>query len=268
MVILDDGARPYAQVAAFLNAYASADLDGLWLAAMPRNVGAVKNTAFLNEQFRLGHDNAAEIARQVGSMDISKPFVMIYVNGWDNVGNVVGDFSQGLNSSSVIVSPTEMAKLIRQWASAYVNIREISARPDSGQGLTPVNAADGDGKFSIVDHEKSRCWLVPKDAYLYLDVDERFGRGLIEIDLEYFDRGSGDIKLEYDSTDIRAPFGGAYKTYPYAIHLKNSSQWQLGRFRVNDARFRDSQNNHSDFRFRLDGREMLIRAVRVRLVET
>lgn len=264
IVILDDGSRPFAQVATFLNAYASADFDGLWLAAMPRNLGAVKDTAFLNEQFRLGRDNAAETALQVGSMDINKPFVMVYVNGWDNVGTVVQDFSHGLNNSSVIVSPTEMAKLIRQWASAYANIHEISTRPDFSQGLFPVNAEDG--KFTIVDHQQVRCWLVPKDAYLYLDVDERFRRGLIEIDLEYFDSGSGGIKLEYDSTDIRAPFGGVYKTYPYAIHLKNSGQWQLGRFRVNDARFRDSQNNHSDFRFRLDGRDMLIRAVRVRHV--
>jgi hypothetical protein len=264
VVILDNGSRPAAQVANFINTYASADFDGLWLAAMPRNVGVSKRTAFLNEQFRLGQNNAADTAHQVNELNTKNPFVMAYVNAWDNVGKVADDFSSNLNKSCLLVSPTEMADLIRQWAGVFTSVREILARPDSSQGLTPVNA--GDGIFTIAEREQARCWLTLKDHYLYFDVDERFRGNGIEIDLEYLDSGEGEIKLEYDSTDARAPFNGAYKTYPYVIHLKNTGRWQLGRFRMNDARFRDSQNNQSDFRFRRDGNDMLIRAVRVRRI--
>src|SRR5262249_53285472 len=57
LTILDGPARPGDQVAAFLGAYASANFDGLWLAAMPKYAGAIGRTAFLNERFRLGGGN-------------------------------------------------------------------------------------------------------------------------------------------------------------------------------------------------------------------
>lgn len=75
-------------------------------------------------------------------------------------------------------------------------------------------------EFTIVDRGERRCWLMPQSApsnYFYLKVDSSFapesGKTL-EIDLAYFDSGSGDITLDYDSTDTRLPAAGAYKRYP------------------------------------------------------
>ncbi len=153
---------------------------------------------------------------------------------------------------------------------AYYNANtpQIAARLGVAEGLTPVS--NGDGDFRIVQRDGVRCWLVPKHTspnYFYLDADDSFlvqPGATLEIDLAYFDAGSGDIVLEYDSTDPRAPLGGAYKAYPYAIHRMNTGTWKLARFWVNDARFANRQNGGADFRFYNGGDDLLISAVQVR----
>jgi hypothetical protein len=89
-------------------------------------------------------------------------------------------------------------------------------------------------------------------------------RAKLEIDLAYFDAGSGEIGLDYDSTDPQAPLGGAYKNYPYSIHLMNTSTWKLARFWVNDARFANRQNGGADFRFYNGGDDLMVSAVQLR----
>jgi hypothetical protein len=273
VVILDSSSRPAAQVENFISAYASAGFDGLWLAGMPRYVGVTGHTAFLHEKFRLNRQNPDEIARRVKEVDTVHPFVMLYVTEWDNVGDAVREFVRGLDDSCVVVSPTEMAELIRQWsssrpASVYANAREITALPGTAQGLAPVS--NGDGEFTIVDREGMRCWLATSrrpPSYFYLSVDDDFRPrpgSALEIELEYFDDGSGEIALDYDSTDVRAPVGGAYKRHPHILHRSNTLQWQQARFQLADGRFLHSQNNGADFRFYYSGDGLLIRAVRVR----
>lgn len=270
IVILDDASRPPAQVTDFINAYASAKFDGLWLAAMPKYIGVMGNTPFLNERFRLRRDNPAEIAQQVKEMKTGNPFVMIYVNEWNKVGDVIRDFTQGLDDSAVLVSPTEMADLIRQWMSVNVNLRQVAARPDALEGLTPITNADGE--FTVVERSGVHCWQVSKHTspnYFYLETNPGFlpqSGGTVEFDLAYYDAGSGDIALDYDSTDFRLPDAGAYKRYPYTIHRMNSAQWKLAHFYVNDARFANRENNGADFRFYNGGDDLLISTVQVRRV--
>ena len=265
IVILDEGSRPREQVASFINAYAIGKFDGLWLAAMPRYVGLMQRTAFVNERFRLGRDNVAEVASRVKEVKPSDPFVMIYVNAWDKVGNVIRDFAADLDDSCVLVTPTEMAALIRQWATVWASVRQIVARPGSNEGLSPVSS--GDGEFSQTEQNGTPCWRVPKRTspnYFYLDVDDGFHGSPLEIELDYFDAGSGDISLDYDSMDIRAPVGGAYKRHGTVVRRANSKQWRTARFKVNDARFMGSQNSQADFRFYNGGDDLLVRAVRVK----
>ncbi len=153
---------------------------------------------------------------------------------------------------------------------AYYNtgMKQIKGRPDNDEGLTPVTA-NGDGEFTTVERDGVHCWLLAKHSspnYLYLKAADDFrpkpGKTL-EIDLSYFDAGSGDVALDYDSTDIRLPDGGAYKRYPYAIHRMNSQQWKLARFYVYDAGFGGSENNGADFRFYNGGDDLLISTVQV-----
>src|SRR5208283_4551254 len=85
----------------------------------------------------------------------------------------------------------------------------------------------------------------------------------LEIDLSYFDSGLGEVGLDYDSIDFRLPDAGAYKRYPYAIHLMNSGAWKLARFWVTDARFANRENGGADFRFYNGSDELLVSAVQV-----
>jgi len=156
---------------------------------------------------------------------------------------------------------------------AYYNtdMQKIIGLPNSDQGLTPV--LQDDGQFTIEEREGRHCWLVPKRSssnYFYLKVPDEFRpepAKTLEIDLAYFDSGSGDIGLDYDSTDIRQPLGGAYKHYPYSVRRTNSGQWKLAQFFVNDAGFGGSENNFSDFRFFNGGDDLLISAVQVQRIK-
>jgi hypothetical protein len=137
-----------------------------------------------------------------------------------------------------------------------------------GNGLTPVSHEDG--VFTISEYNGVHCWLVAKHKtfqnYFYLKVDDHSlvqPRAKLEINLTYFDNGSGDIALNYDSTDFQLPDAGAYKWHPNVIHRLNSGQWKLARFYVNDARFANRENSGADFRFYNGGDPLLISAVQV-----
>ena len=89
-------------------------------------------------------------------------------------------------------------------AKADAAMRKI-ARPDLAEGLTPVSY--GDGQFTNGVRKGVDCWVLPKRTspnYFYLNVADDFlpqSGGAVEIELTYFDVGSGDIVLHYDSTD-------------------------------------------------------------------
>jgi hypothetical protein len=155
-------------------------------------------------------------------------------------------------------------------AKADAAMRKI-ARPDVSEGLTPVS--HDDGKFTTVERNGVPCWLVPKQTspnYFYMHVADGFlpqSGGAVEIELTYFDVGSGDIVLHYDSTDFRLPNAGAYKGHPSAFHRLNSGQWKVVRFHVIDARFAHRENGGADFRFYNTGDDLLISAVEVLRIE-
>src|SRR5215471_10647463 len=170
----------------------------------------------------------------------------------------------------VFLLPKDKSATIRAYYDS-IDLQQIEAQPSVTNGLSAL--AGNDGKFTITERDGVRCWLVAKPTtpnYFYLDADDRFrpkpGQTL-EIELEYLDIGSGEVALEYDSIDIRATLGGAYKSYPYVLRRANTGRWQKARFLVNDAGFGGSQNMGADFRFCNRGDELLIRAVRVRRIQ-
>lgn len=266
VVILDDPGRPPATVEAFIKTYSEAGFAGLWLAAMPKYIGTARQTAYASERLRLlGRQNAADTAHRVKESRTTNPFFMIYVGAWETKGEDLQTFAENLDDRCVVVSATEMADLIRQWSAASSKIRQIEARPRASSGLEAMNSADG--AFTMDDQGGSPCWRLPKHptpTYLYFDADDAFRGPAIEIELEYLDTGTGDIVLQYDSTDARLPDSGAYKAYPLPARRTNKGQWQTARFRVNDARLGGRQNGGADFRFYNGGDDLLVRAVRVR----
>ncbi len=151
--------------------------------------------------------------------------------------------------------------------SAYARAKEVVAIPDASAGLAPLHVPDGPVAQTV--HQGVRCWQVAQAGtgrYLYLDVDDafyHFGKGALQVQCEYFDRGAGQIVLEYDSTDATALLGGAYKASPTIVERGNRNVWQAATFEVPDARLAGSQNGGADFRFFVGGDELLVRSVRV-----
>jgi hypothetical protein len=188
-------------------------------------------------------------------------------NSYSAIKRVIDRVNAAYPNQYVFLLPKDEFATIR----AYYNtgMQQVAASPSSNNGLlVPVNNV-GDGSFTAVEREGRHCWLCPKDSsphYFYLQVPTEFrpepGKTL-EIDLAYFDAGSGDVALDYDSTDIQLPDGGVYKRYPYVLHRMNSRQWKLARFYVNDAGFGHSENGGADFRFYNGGDDLLISAVKV-----
>jgi hypothetical protein len=145
---------------------------------------------------------------------------------------------------------------------------EISASPTDAKGLQTCEACKaGDGLFVIVERDGVRCWEVPKKGfYLYFSASDEFRQKAVtalEIQVEYLDIGTGEISLDYDSTNPKAAFNGAYENHSTVIHCTNSGKWRKTTFHLPNARFHGSENGQTDFRFNNGGDDMIIRSVRV-----
>ncbi len=112
MAVLDDSGRSPAAVKFFISVYAGAQFDALWLMAMPQYTGVYGHTAFASERFRMNPDNTVSTAQKIKSMPADNPFAVIYTSA---KVSTLKTFSAALDDSCVVVSPTEMADLIRQW---------------------------------------------------------------------------------------------------------------------------------------------------------
>jgi GxGYxYP putative glycoside hydrolase C-terminal domain/GxGYxYP_N second domain/GxGYxYP third domain/GxGYxYP_N 1st domain len=229
-----------------------------------------------------GADNEEDLFKQITKIkpDPKKPIFTGFtciVQGFYKPGNnsysaikrVVDRVNAEYPGRYVFLLPKDKFATIRAYYNS-TNMQKVIGIPGSDTGLIPVH--NGDGQFTTTEREGRRCWLVPKGKspnYFYLKVPDAFrpkpGQTL-EIDLAYFDSGSGDIALDYDSTDITLPLGGAYERYPYTVHRMNSGQWKLARFYVNDAGFGQSENGGADFRFDNEGTDLLISGVQVQRV--
>ena len=114
VAILDNGSRPAPQVFGFIQAYAAAKFDALWLMAMPTFIGVSGSTAFANENYRLRGDNSKALIAAIANMKDDQPFAVIYLPAGAEMDYLRG-FVNDLKTTSIIVSPSEMASLIRQW---------------------------------------------------------------------------------------------------------------------------------------------------------
>lgn len=228
-----------------------------------------------------GADNEEDLFKRITSIkpDPKKPVFWGFTcivggfyqgdHGYSAIKRVIDRVNAAYPGVYVFLLPKDEFATIR----AYYNtdMQKIIGVPNSDEGLTAV--LQEDGQFTVEEREGRHCWLVPKlksSHYFYLKVPDEFrpepGKTL-EIDLAYFDSGSGDIGLDYDSTDIRQSMGGAYKSYPYSVKRMNSRQWKLAKFFVNDAGFGGCENGGTDFRFFNGGDDLLISAVQVQRVK-
>jgi len=161
------------------------------------------------------------------------------------------------------------------WGREQAGRFEVSWRPEFGfaarDGLVLGRWPDGAVRLLEVGGEPCAMTIgvtpgVPRyvyflvsDSFLF-DADER-----VIVDLYYHDSGGGTVTLEYDGA--HAPAGaagdGAYRRLETVLR-GDEECWKRARFAIPDARFASRQNGRADFRFRVEGTNLIFREVVVR----
>lgn len=138
----------------------------------------------------------------------------------------------------------------------------MNRRP-SGQGLTrPFLQGAPDG-----DHIRTERALGSEWQFIYFAISDEFMKepgAPVEVEIEYLDKGTDMVGLDYDSTDPSAPINGAFKSAP-GIKKTNTGQWKTAVFRLDDAKFANREHMGSDFRIYGSKEDLHVRRVEVRL---
>jgi hypothetical protein len=160
-------------------------------------------------------------------------------------------------ASSTPVAPVEAREVAEQRRLEGAHWSPTAA----AGGITPV--AVGDGMPLFVTREGSRCLTTrpattPPSIYLYFDIGDARTQGLagpIYLAVEFFDAlPSGRLALQYDSAlgdELADKYRGAEEGSG-AAYL-GTGTWRTAYFLLRQPRFAGRQNNHTDFRFAIDG---------------
>jgi len=120
-------------------------------------------------------------------------------------------------------------------------------------GLTVVQAEDG--QTSVREIKGRTAWVGKpfrngNPIYIYFRVDESFKTNDVmnaRVELVYWDAAAGRLSVEFDGSDLSAPFNGAYSRTT-SIELAGDREWKVAGFDLDAARFRNAQNGGADFR--------------------
>lgn len=138
--------------------------------------------------------------------------------------------------------------------------------PTIDKGLSIVLGGDGAGGSS--EFEGTRCWTIGPDSpdkkvLLYAAADDMRvldAKAPVSITIEYYDAGTGEAAVEYDSHDPSAILTGAYKAVP-ALTLTGSNAWKTATVRLADPRFANRQNSGADLRISMTQGILRIRKI-------
>lgn len=155
-------------------------------------------------------------------------------------------------------------------AASFAESKRIVGSSHHYRGVQAVYVEDG--PFSVESKGDRLCWRMPHHSpphYLYFDAADDFcgnGKVTLLLQITFFDEG-GEFRLQYDSTDRAASYGGVYKESTQIIQCDNSKQWRTVEFRLEDARFMNEQNNESDFRLVNPGGDLWIGEISIQRME-
>ncbi|MBK9139944.1 MAG: DUF5010 domain-containing protein [Verrucomicrobia bacterium] len=142
--------------------------------------------------------------------------------------------------------------------SDFKAVSVVLQATNDARGLTQFEFADGATTPAQIGGRACRV-VAPTmypGRYVYFQIHDSFkwaDRMLVDVEVEYFDQGSGTFRIEYDGPDPNAPFNGAYTASATTVRLANSRQWKTAQFRLTEARFLNSQNGGADFRIAVQG---------------
>lgn len=139
---------------------------------------------------------------------------------------------------------------------------------NSESGLKPIDNEDG-RTAAVTRAGRAARAIQPAPGlgrYVYFAVDDSFkgggdagaGRATFRLQVEYFDATPGRLSVEYDGSDERAPFGGAYSRAPETVTLMETKAWRTAGFTLRDAKLVNSQNRGADFRLVVEAPELAV----------
>jgi len=139
---------------------------------------------------------------------------------------------------------------------SFNNAKKVSATAGDAKadkGLRLVAAEDGQPELKEVQGRLAWVGKPFRDGhslYIYFAVDDSFksdGSMNATVELDYFDTTPGQLSIEFDGSDPSAPFSGAYSRSD-KIALAGDKRWKMVSFKLDGARFLNSQNAGADFR--------------------
>lgn len=135
------------------------------------------------------------------------------------------------------------------------------------RGLTAFDWADGVTRATILGGRESRVMGATEHAvrYLYVRVDDSFKWAAdmeVVVVVDYFDAERGTMRVEYDGSDVGAPFLGAY-TSSSPVAMDGRRAWRTAVFRLVGARFLNGQNGGADFRLSVGQAEVGVGRIQV-----
>ena len=119
-----------------------------------------------------------------------------------------------------------------------------------------------DGQITVQEIQGRKGWFGKPfksghSIFIYFRVHDSFkADGLMNatVEIEYFDAAPGQLRVEFDGNDASAPFHGAY-THSETIPIAGDKRWKTATFKLNAARFLNSQNAGADLRIAAEAME-------------
>ncbi|MSU58238.1 MAG: hypothetical protein EXS35_08665 [Pedosphaera sp.] len=191
-------------------------------------------------EFHEGTDIAEskEYGRQY--IELTRKYSRLFKRGW-KPASPKDEFTGAKSATATPATPKEKSALaLVPWGDGPVKTETVA-----GRGAWAAKSANG------------------HSCYVYFRLRDSFkpaGKMNAAIEVEYFDTAPGQLSIEFDGSDPNAPFGGAY-TRSEKIALTGDKQWKTASFKLNEARFLNSQNGSADFRVVAETAEFAIARV-------
>lgn len=148
-----------------------------------------------------------------------------------------------------------------------LGVRVDSAGEVVEEGLRIVRGVS-DGVIGTTARDSVACIETragdSRGRYLYFDIADPYyydHSGELTLRIRYLDAGTGDILVQYDSSEPIGPLDGAYREGA-KIPRKNSGEWRTATVTFIQARCANRQNGGADFRLESRGGDLLISDVR------
>ncbi len=208
---------------------------------------------------------------------LQNPSKIVVLETWD-------EFHEGTD----IADSAEYGRAYLDLSLQYVQMFRQGIRPGFPRGpftdvklvsitLQQTNLESGLYQFDLADGATSPtnvagrpCRAVAATGYpgryIYFRVDDSFKWSTAmraDVQVDYFDSPAGTFWLEFDGSDLSAPFQGSYSPSAQTVSLTGSGTWRSALFSLTGAKFLNSQNGGADFRIALSGTQLFVCQVKV-----